>query len=126
MINCDRLAAWWEAEAQDYLEHHSLGNFKDRQVRAWGDTNSQFWRYHESVVGDHPEFSALETQLKKTLRKAWSQLPSWRIVEDVMRYPLAIDKRVEYKGGVVPDFCIQHTMAAVSVSVSLQIRLGRW
>ena len=50
----------------------------------------------------------LTATIKKTLRKAWSELPSWRIVEDVMRYPLAIDKRVEYKGGVVPDFCIQH------------------
>ena len=63
MTNCDWLAAWWEAEAQGYFEHHSLGNFKDRQVRAWGDTNSQFWRYHESVVGDHPEFSALDFHL---------------------------------------------------------------
>ena len=31
-----------------------------------------------------------------------------RIVEDVMRYPLAIDKAVEFKGGVVPDFFVQH------------------
>jgi hypothetical protein len=142
VINSDRLAAWWEAEAQDYLTNHPLGNFKDRQVRAWGDCNSQFWRYHESVIGDHPEFNALDfhcfgdvdlnvdaliinssslpldhrdrcndgtqSQLKKTLKKAWAQLPSWRIVEDVMRYPIAIDKCVEFKGGVVEDFFIQH------------------
>ena len=34
--------------------------------------------------------------------------PDERIVEDVMRYPLVIDKIVAHKGGVVPDFCIQH------------------
>jgi hypothetical protein len=30
------------------------------------------------------------------------------IVEDVTRYPLVIDKIVEYKGGLVPDFAAQH------------------
>ena len=29
-------------------------------------------------------------------------------VEDVTRYPLVIDKIVEHKGGVVPDFQVQH------------------
>ena len=29
-------------------------------------------------------------------------------MEDVTRYPLVIDKIVEYKGGVVPDFSVQH------------------
>ena len=33
---------------------------------------------------------------------------SERIVEDVTRYPLVIDKIVEYKGGLVPDFAAQH------------------
>ena len=30
------------------------------------------------------------------------------IVEDISRYPLVIDKIVEHKGGVVPDFKMQH------------------
>lgn len=70
MINSDRLAAWWEAEAQDYLDERG---FKDRQVRAWGDTNSEFWRYHESVVGDRPELCALDFHLFED--HDWS---SWR------------------------------------------------
>ena len=60
MINGDRLSSWWEAEAQDYLQARG---FKDRQVRSWGDTNSEFWRYHESVPGDRPELNALDFHL---------------------------------------------------------------
>ena len=48
----DHLSAWWEKEAQDYLRERG---FFDRQVRAWGDCNQDFSRYHESVVGDRPE-----------------------------------------------------------------------
>ena len=33
---------------------------------------------------------------------------SERIVEDIERYILVIDKIVEHKGGVVPDFLAQH------------------
>ena len=33
---------------------------------------------------------------------------SERIVEDISRYPLVVDKIVEHKGGVVPDFQMQH------------------
>lgn len=33
---------------------------------------------------------------------------SERIVEDISRYPLVIDKVVEHNGGVVPDFNMQH------------------
>ena len=33
---------------------------------------------------------------------------SERIVEDMTRYPLVIDKIIEHKGGVVPDFTMQH------------------
>lgn len=154
MILSDRLASWWEAEAQSYLENHPLGNFKDRQVRAWGDTNSEFWRYHESVPGDRPELMALDfhlfedldfstdqniintsslpvaneaelaegdlglglryddgtpKQLSWAMRRTWLHNPtSERIVEDVTRYPLVIDKIVEHKGGVVPDYKMQH------------------
>jgi hypothetical protein len=153
VINCDRLSAWWEVEAQDFLEDHPLGNFKDRQVRAWGDCNEEFWRYHESVPGDRPEFCALDMslfyhwdfatdqdvigtsslpvaneadleegdlglalrydngtpkQLSWAMRRSWLSNPtSEMIVEDVMRYPLVIDKVVEHKGGVVPDYNFQ-------------------
>ena len=31
-----------------------------------------------------------------------------RLVEDISRYPLVINKIVEHKGGVVPDFKMQH------------------
>ena len=33
---------------------------------------------------------------------------SERIVEDVTRWPLVIDKIIEYKGGLVPDFAMCH------------------
>ena len=40
---------------------------------------------------------------------AWAMHPtSERIVEDISRYPLVIDKIVEHKGGLVPDFEMQH------------------
>ena len=48
----DHLSAWWEAGAQQYLADRG---FADRQVRAWGETNAQFSRYHESLVGNRPE-----------------------------------------------------------------------
>ena len=32
----------------------------------------------------------------------------WRIVEDISRYPLVIDRIVECQGGVVPDHTAQH------------------
>eukprot|EP00966_Prymnesium_polylepis_P158986 3674688-Prymnesium_polylepis.2 len=60
MINCDRLSSWWEVEAQDYLEKRG---FKDRQVRAWGDCNENYWRYHKAVPGDRPELCALDFSL---------------------------------------------------------------
>lgn len=151
MINSDRLSAWWEVEAQDYLEERG---FKDRQVRAWGDTNSEYWRYHEAVVGDRPELCALDfhlfedldyatdqniinttslpvadeadledddlglglcyndgtpRQLSWAMRRTWVHNPSSeRIVEDISRYPLVIDRIIECEGGVVPDFTMQH------------------
>ena len=43
------------------------------------------------------------------MRRTWRLNPSSeRIVEDMSRYALVIDKIVEYKGGVVPDFAMQH------------------
>ena len=141
MINGDRLAAWWEAEAQAYLDECG---FKDRQVRAWGETNEEYWRYHEAVVGDRPELCALDfhlfedwdfatdqniintsslpvhderrygagtqKELASAMRCTWDggNPCSERIVEDISRYPLVIDKIVEHKGGVVPDFKMQH------------------
>ena len=43
------------------------------------------------------------------MRRTWADYPSSeRIVEDVTRYPLVIDKIIEHKGGVVPDFQMQH------------------
>ena len=140
VISCDRLSAWWEKEAQDYLTERG---FFDRQVRAWADTNEEYCRYHESVVGDRPEMCALDNhlfndldfsltqnvintsslppsdprryldgnpqQLSSALRRTWADNPtSERIVEDMTRYPVVIDKIVEHKGGVVPDFKAQH------------------
>ena len=47
----DGLSQWWEEGSQDYL--HTLG-FRDRQLRAFGDTNKGT-RYFRKVVGDSPE-----------------------------------------------------------------------
>ena len=47
--------------------------------------------------------------MSKTLRAAWKNNPtSARIVEDVTRWPLVIEKIIEYKGGLVPDFSMAH------------------
>ena len=140
MINSDRLSAWWENEAQDYLRER---NMHHRQVRAWGDTNSDNWRYKESVVGDRPELCGLDfhcfwdldnalyndilntsslplghklrsgdgnqTELRESLLRAWNTHPlSHRIVEDILRYKVVIDRIVECKGGVVADHTAQH------------------
>ena len=48
-------------------------------------------------------------ELASAMLRTWEHTPtSERIVEDVMRYPIVIQKIVEYKGGVVPDLCMQH------------------
>ena len=39
----------WEKEAQEYLEERG---FRDRQLRAWGNTNAEFRRYHWGLVGN--------------------------------------------------------------------------
>jgi hypothetical protein len=140
LINSDRLSSWWEVEAQDYLRQRG---FFDRQVRAWGDTNKDYWRYHQSVVGDRPELCALDfhlfwdlehalyqnmirtsflpigdarryddgtpDQLVSALLRTWEDHPlPWRIVEDISRYPIVIDRIVECQGGVVPDHTVHH------------------
>ena len=43
------------------------------------------------------------------MERTWQSHPlGWRIVEDMLRLPLVQDKIVEYKGGLVPDFEMQH------------------
>jgi hypothetical protein len=60
----DHLSAWWEKEAQEYLAERG---FRDRQLRAWGETNSEFPRYHESLVGNRPEMMPLDFHLFEDL-----------------------------------------------------------
>ena len=139
MINSDRLSSWWEVEAQNYLRERG---FFYRHVSAWGDTNKDYWRYYESVVGDRPELCALDfhlfwdlenalydnmvrtqylpvgderryddgtpAQLSNAIRRTWKTHPlPERIVEDISRYPIVIDRIVECKGGVVEDHTVQ-------------------
>ena len=59
-IHHDALSAWWEKEAQQHLEERGFGN---RQLRAWGDTNSDFRRYHWCLVGNRPEMMPLDCHL---------------------------------------------------------------
>ncbi len=48
------------------------------------------------------------TQLADAMVRTWADhLLEWRIVEDISRYPLAIDQIMEHKGGVVPDHLAQ-------------------
>ena len=48
-------------------------------------------------------------ELSRAMRRTWATNPSSeRIVEDMTRYPLDIDKIVECKGGIVPDYKAQH------------------
>ena len=62
-------------------------------------------------IGDPGRFdNGSPAQLASTLRRTWADHPtSARIVQDVSRYPLVIDKIVEFKGGVVPDNAVQHS-----------------
>ena len=56
----DALSAWWEKEAQEYLEERG---FRNRQLRAWGETNAEFRRYHWCLVGNRPEMMPLDCHL---------------------------------------------------------------
>jgi len=48
----DGLTQWWEKESQQYL--NDVHNFRNRQLRCYGDTNMKT-RYHNKVVGKSPE-----------------------------------------------------------------------
>ena len=48
-------------------------------------------------------------QLSSALQRTWMHHPtSERIVEDMSRLPLVLDKIIEHEGGLVPDFEMQH------------------
>lgn len=50
--------------------HRSLRRSSGRH---WGETKSDYWRYHESVVGDRPELCALDFHLFEDLDFATDQ-----------------------------------------------------
>ena len=86
-------------EAQNYLDERG---FKDRQVRAWGDTNSEYWRYHESVVGDRPELNALDFHLFEDLDLATDQNiinTSSLDVDDPRRFLGGTPKQLDFDSG---------------------------
>ena len=136
----DHLSAWWEAEAQAYLDERG---FMDRQVRAFGETNVEFSRYHNSLVGNRPEMMPLDfhlfedldyailqnivatsslpaghedrycsgtpRELASAMRCTWAHYPtSERIVEDITRWPIVLEKIIEHGGGTVPDLEVAH------------------
>ena len=48
-------------------------------------------------------------ELASAMVRTWADHPQgWRIVEDMTRLPLVLDKIIEAKGGLVPDFEMQH------------------
>ena len=55
LIYHDGLSQWYEKEAQEYL--HRVHNFRDRQLRCYGDTNKDNSYYRDKVVGDSPEIT---------------------------------------------------------------------
>ena len=57
----DHLSVWWEAGAQQYLA--DCGFARDQQVRVWGETNVDYARYHECLVGNRPEMMPLNFHL---------------------------------------------------------------
>ena len=61
-------------------------------------------------VGDPRRYDdGTQHELSRAMRRTWATNPSGeRIVEDMTRYPLVIDKIVECKGGIVPDCKAQH------------------
>lgn len=46
----DGLKQWWEVDSQKYL--HDEHGMRDRQLRAYGNTNILGTIYHNKVVGD--------------------------------------------------------------------------
>ena len=61
-------------------------------------------------MGDPRRYDdSTQHELSQAMRRTWATNPSSeRIVEDMTRYPLVIDKIVECKGGIVPDYKAQH------------------
>ena len=58
----DRLAQWWEPDAQNYL--HEDNNFGHRQWRVVGETNGHISKYYQgSLMGDSPELMPLDSSL---------------------------------------------------------------
>lgn len=90
----DGLSAWWEKDAQDFME--SKG-FKDRQIKNTNEGNKSN-RYNEKVVGDSPEicraldshgFAHLELCIKTHVA-----LTSCYDIEDPRRFKLGTPKEV--------------------------------
>ena len=61
-------------------------------------------------VGDPRRYDdGTPAQLKSALVRTWATHPlPDRIVQDIFRYPVVIDRIVECQGGVVPDHTMQH------------------
>ena len=67
LIFHDGLKQWWAADAQQYL--HDKHNMRDRQLRAYGDTNASSKYYQYKVVGDSPELCPLDNYLFADLER---------------------------------------------------------
>ena len=65
-VHHDALSAWWGIEDQQHAERIGLAA---RQVRALGDTNIGT-RYHRGLVGDSPEWCALDAHLFQDMEDA--------------------------------------------------------
>ena len=64
-----------------------------------------------SLPDGHPDKyqGGTPLQMSKTLRAAWENNPtSARIVEDVTRWPIVLQKIIEADGTFVPDLLMQH------------------
>jgi hypothetical protein len=68
MIFHDGLTQWWTAESQQYL--HDVHNMRDRQMRAYGDTNKASRYYSNKVAGDSPELCPLDNYLFSDLERS--------------------------------------------------------
>ena len=67
LIFHDGLKQWWTEDAQLYM--HEIHNMRDRQLRAYGDTNKGSKYYYRKVVGDSPELCPLDNYLFADLER---------------------------------------------------------
>ena len=84
----------------DEAENRVVVKFFWRQLGS--PTDPDEWKRRDGVISVIRRRMGAGAPVARTVERTLQ-----RIVEDISRYPEVIAKIIEYRGGVVPDYCIQ-------------------